>query len=66
MKVTFVDMEGGVTCEIETDGDAVVLTYDHLWDKTGDSPVLIAHFDSTIDRWVDENGYLWTDVVIGD
>lgn len=67
MNVTFYEFDGAGSMTVTTDGNAVVLTYEHLWDRSGREPVLIGHFDREIDKWVDAlNGNLWTDVVISE
>ena len=65
MKITFIDFTGGNGVEvIDTDG-AVTLTFDHLWDKSGREPELLASFDGEV--WTTEDGaYTYTDIMIGE
>lgn len=67
MQITLIDFSGNydpTTYEYE---GAVTLTYDHLWDKSGREPELIAHFDDVVERWIDNaTGNTFTDLLIGE
>lgn len=65
MQITLIDYTGTSSVTTYVYDGAISISYDHIWDKSGREPELIAHFDG--DLWVDAaTGYTFTDLIIGE
>jgi len=65
MNIQFYNTHTGDASLIETEGHNISLTYEHLWDKTGKQPVLLAWFSDAVNRWIREDtDHSYTDITI--